>query len=489
MSTQWIVRLPSEILLLTIGAINDRNDLLSFALTCRFICQLIIPDKLEYFRISNLMENTDVCNHLVQNLHLCRGTHEFEFTDGVRVTRARQRQFDDSIYATIVKISWRNGNFEPFRTLLDALVGSGCRLEEFHITLCVPSLGMSIDSTLLVTVTKLEDLQIWKKLDRTALQKLSIWIGTYWDRISFPLSKANWLSDMLTDTSKLTHLNLTIQHTAFGVNLLDYTWPNLENLIIGRDNIIPTTALRPRSDLINFFKRHPKLTTLSLPCDIHPLTNSPWIVVECLPNLESFAYEGTFESRLSEVLSPASARRLRHLTICPDVREISFHSAEVTRPNDLDIYKELTSLQTFCFTLGTHTSDYSKTNPDRILEVLAVHATGLHKIHLPMTGDFSPTYYDTTLSILQRFPKLTHLSGVWASDISRRDLLLQKLYQCRQLEYAIYGGRGGASRVFRLIREFESEDEEKHMFVEVISRKNPDCDMRTWGKFYNKYKV
>ncbi|GJJ12917.1 hypothetical protein Clacol_007164 [Clathrus columnatus] len=449
------------------------------------------------------MESIDVCNHLLQNLHLCKGTHEFELTDGVLVTWALQQRSNDPIYTTIVsdslpkiirnmvnlsqvKFSWRFGNFEPFRNLLDALVGSGCRLEEFDLILHILSLRMSVDSTLLMTVTKLEALQTWMKLDRTALQRLFIWIGTHWDRTSSLPSKANWLNDMLTDTSKLTHLNLTIQHTALGVNLLDRTWPNLENLIIGHDNIIPTTALRPQSELINFFKRHPKLTTLSLPCDIHPPSNSPWITVECLPNLESFAYEGSFGSRLSEVLSPASARRLRHLTIYPNVGEILSHPAEVTRPNDLDIYKELTSLQTLCFTLGTYSFGYKTTNPDRMLEVLAAHATGLHKIHLPAAGNLPQTYYDTTLSILQRFPKLTHLSGVWASDINYHDLLVQKLYQCRQLEYVIHVGLGVALRVFRLIRKFESEDEDNRVLVEVVSGKNADFDMRTWGNFYNK---
>ncbi|GJJ12876.1 hypothetical protein Clacol_007122 [Clathrus columnatus] len=497
MSTQWITRFPLEILFLTIGAINDRNDLLSFALTCRFIYQLIIPDKLKHFRISSLIKNFDLWNHLLQNLHLCRGSHEFELTDGARIPHARQRSriHNDPKYMTIVsnslpqiirnmvnlsrvKFSWRNTDFEIFRNLLDALGDSSCKLEEFDLFLDIPR--PSRNSTLMTEVMKLENLQIWTKLDRTALQKISIRVGTSWSRTSVSLHQANWVGDMLSDTPKLTHLSLTIQHTKLSVNILDYTWPNLENFVINNHSIFPTPVgvvdVQPPSKFIDFFKRHPKLTTLSLPWFVYPRSLFPYITVECLPNLESFAYDGEPRSPLSKVLSPASARRLRHLTIRDNALGCS---------NNLEIYKELTSLQTFSFTLNPLATNHSNTTLNPILEVLAMHATDLQKIHLPTFGVLSEISY-AALSFLQRFPKLTYLSGIWAYDINDHDLLLQALYQCRQLEYAIYLGNDNTCRVFRLIREFEQEDKDERISVEVVSGKNLDFDMRTWGNFYNK---
>ncbi|GJJ12877.1 hypothetical protein Clacol_007123 [Clathrus columnatus] len=499
MSTQWITRFPVEILILAIGAINDRNDLLSFALTCRFISQLIIPDKLKYFRISSPMKNIDLWNHLLQDLHLCRGTHEFEFTDGARVRPLRRRSgnLNDPIYTTIVsdslpkiihnmvnlsqvKFSWKYTRFETLRNFLDALGDSGCRLEEFDFYLDIPRPNSNPNpfdnSALLVELMKLDDLQIWAKLDRTALQKLSIWVGTSWNNTSSPLCQANWVGDMLLDTPKLTHLSLTIQHSTLSVDLLDYTWPNLENLIINNNDNFPNTV---RSKLPDFLKRHSNLITLSLPSNVYPSNMSPSITVECLPKLESFAYDGLLGIHLSQVLSPASARRLRHLTI-------RGNAIALEPRNNMEIYKALIFLQTLCFTMNACVSNYN--NTEQILEVLAIHATDIQKIHLPMVGGSSRAYH-AALSVLPRFPDLTHLSGISTYDINSHDPLLKALYRCRQLRYAIHADHDNTPRVFRLIRQSEQEDGDGRMSVEVVSGNNPNFDMRTWGNFYNKVYV
>ncbi|GJJ12872.1 hypothetical protein Clacol_007118 [Clathrus columnatus] len=492
MSTQWITRFPAEVLFLTIGAINDRNDLLSLALTCRFISQLIIPDKIKYFRISSLIENPNLWDQLLKNLYLCKGTHEFELTDGIHVIPLERwfRNLNNPIYTTIVydslpkiirnmvnlsrvKFSWRNTNLETLWKFLDALGDSGCRLEEFDLFLDISHSMLVVGSEL--WMKKLEEPRIWTKFDRTALQKLSIRTTISLGGTGYWPIPVNWVGNILSDTPRLTHLSLSIQHITPSANLFDYTWPNLENLIINNGSIFSRPA-QPQSKpkFSDFFKRHPTLTTLSLPYNIYRFSNFPDITVECLPNLASFAYDGLPRFPSSLVLSPVSARRLRHLTICDN-------AAALQSRDNMNIYKELTSLQTLCFTVNAHGSNYK--NIDEILEILAVHATGLQKIHLP-TDETPLTSYYTTLSILQRFPKLTHLSGIWAYNIDDRDPLLQELYQCRQLEYAIHVGHDNTPHVFRLVREFEHED--KCMLVEVDAERNPNCDMRTWGGFYKK---
>ncbi|GJJ12918.1 hypothetical protein Clacol_007165 [Clathrus columnatus] len=422
---------------------------------------------------------------------LILGSHELELNDSVLVKRIRVS--NDPIYTTMVsdflpkiirdmtnlsrvKLSWKNTDFEVSRNLLGALGDSGCRLEEFDLFFDIPRFKLSEDPTIFTAMMKVEELQLWTKLDRIALQKLSIWIGTRWDRTSFPLGQANWAKNMLSDIPKLTHLSLTIQHTSFIVKVLDYTWPNLENLVINNNNSYPIYTIQPPSILTDFLTRHPKLITLSLPCNIYPPSTSPYITLERLPKLESFSYDAAPQAPLSQILSPASARQLRHLTIDDSV--VLFEPQ-----NNLDIFKELTSLQTCCFTLEARASNYN--NIDQVLDVLAIHATGLQKIHLPTAGGLLKKYY-ATLSILRRFPRLTHLSGVWAYNIDSYDILLEELFQCRQLEYAIHVGHDNTPRAFRLIREFEPEDKDKRMLVEAVSGKNPDFDMRTWGNFYNK---
>ncbi|GJJ12883.1 hypothetical protein Clacol_007129 [Clathrus columnatus] len=351
-----------------------------------------------------------------------------------------------------VKFSWRNNDSEILRILLDALVG--CRLEEFDFTLHIPYLEASVDSTLLMTATKLEGLQV----------------RASWNRTSFPLGQANWVGDLLSNTPKLTHLSFTIPHATLSVNLLDYTWPNLENLFIDTSNISPTTDVPPPpSKFTDFFKRHPKLTTLSLHCNVYPPSTSPLVTVECLPKLESFSYDGPLGVPLSLVLSPASARRLRHLTVHDN-------AVPLEPPNNMDIHKELTSLKTLCFTLVPWAVNYDNIN--QTLEVLAEHAIGLQKIHIPTTESLFKRYLET-LIILQRFPKLTHLSGMWPHDINRHDFFLWQLYQCPQLEYVINIGHDKTPCVSRLIRKIKHSD--KYMMAKLVSEKNPDCDMRTWG--------
>ncbi|GJJ12875.1 hypothetical protein Clacol_007121 [Clathrus columnatus] len=319
--------------------------------------------------------------------------------------------------------------------------------------------------------------QVWTKLDRTALQKLSIRVKANLNTKSHQSVQANWVGNVLSDTPKLTHLSLTIQYSALNVILLDYTWPNLENLIINNHNILPTpVVLQPPSNLTDFFKRHPKLTTLSLPYNVYPPSTSPYITVECLPKLESFFYDGNLQFPLSLVLSPASARRLHHLSIRDNAVALG------KNPKILDIYKELTSLQTFCFTLNPLAISYDNTNLNQILEVLAMHANELQKIHLPTFGIRLEKHYSAMLSILKRFPKLTHLSGAWTYNIRGHDTLLQELYQCRRLEYAINLRRDNTPRVFQLIREFVHEDKDKRWLVKVVSGKSPDFNRRAWGK-------
>ncbi|GJJ12879.1 hypothetical protein Clacol_007125 [Clathrus columnatus] len=487
MSTQFITPLPLEILFLIIGAINNCNDLLSFALACR----LIIPDKLKYFRISGLVENPSLRKHLLKNLYLCRGIHEFELMDyGVHAQRTRGsfQKLNHPTYVPVVsdlstiirnmvnlsrvKFSWRGTFFEIFRNFLDALGDSGCRLEEFAIFWDIPESNWYGNPAPLVAVMKLEDLQIWTKLDRTALQKLSIQIETCWtwNRNYVPSSQATWLGDMLSDTPKLTHLNLTIQLTSPSINILDYTWPYLENLIIGDSNIFPATGVSPPpSKFTEFFKRHPKLTTLSLPYFVYSPGTSFYITLECLPKLESLAYDGLLGEPSSLVLSPASAKRLRHLMMYDDADSLRL-------PENMDIYKELTSLQTLCFTLDQRGVYHY--NLDRVLEILAVHATDLQKIHIPMGKD-PLTRRNSTLSVLQWFPKLTHLSGVRTNDINRSNF-----YLWGHLEYVIYAKDDDMPNFSRITRKNDHEGEFSR--AEVVSGKNPDCDIRTWGNFYNK---
>ncbi|GJJ09869.1 hypothetical protein Clacol_004093 [Clathrus columnatus] len=312
------------------------------------------------------------------------------------------------------------------RVILGALVDSECRLEEFDLSLMIPSFRQ--------VTREPEKLEIWSKLNLTVLQKLCIYICVEAPQDSLrPLSLLNLIGsigNMLSIAPTLTHLSLTVGHTSAPVpSPYDFICPNLESVII-KDIGRHTSAPQDQSTLINFFERHPKLTALSLPSHAYLPTSSPYITVERLPRLESLSYNSPVYVPLSQVLSPASAKRLRHLTITE--KDASLENS------DLGIYRELTSLQTFSFT--SETSFYaSYHNINRILTNFVTHVTSVEKVHLPYDGRDLGGVYLETLYILQRLPKLTHLSGLllWMGNLSQ-DPLLQELQRFSRLEYVIH---------------------------------------------------
>ncbi|GJJ09867.1 hypothetical protein Clacol_004091 [Clathrus columnatus] len=365
------------------------------------------------------------------------------------------------------------------RDILDALVDSKCRLEEFDLSLIIPS------STRTMEVTREpEKLQIWSKLNLAVLKKLSLCVRTPRDlSLRSLLNELSSIGNMLSIAPTLTHIQLTVYDTV-PMTLFDFTCPNLENVVIEVDTLGINTPQDP-SILVDFFKRHPKLTALSLPSHVYAPTSSPYITVESLPKLVSLSYNSPIRVPLSQVLSPASARRLRHLTVTNKDASLK-HS-------DLSIYKELTSLQTFCFTSETSLKT-SYRNINRILTIFVTHVTSVEKVHLPDDGRELGGVYIKTLSILQRLPKLTHLSGLllWSGDLLPQDPLLPELYRFSRLEYAIYSSITPSifddTCAFRLTRDSKT----KCISVEEVSPKGrtlSGCDQATWGNLYRGMKI
>ncbi|GJJ07029.1 hypothetical protein Clacol_001227 [Clathrus columnatus] len=375
-------------------------------------------------------------NRALQKPSLFRNTHELILDTVLSIhldnldTNTKRRLHEGLLHMMNV----RRAKFTYTRALgqleeiLDALAHSKCSLEEIDLGLCFQRSGETPPS-----MNAMKELPIWTKFDLSVLSKLAIQLRS---DSRFPiLGEITFLGHMLSNAHILTHLHLTIEHTdpVVFLNLLEYTWPNLENLTInGTISLVPTGAHLNPSDLINFFKRHSNLTTLSFSSNIFPQFSilPPYITTEHLPKLESFSYDipinfEAFEGlqvKLDQVLSPASARRLRHLTI--DERDAE-HS-------NMDIYKELTSLQSCCIT-SRFIIPLVYNNVYRILDSLVGHATNLQKIFLP---PHTAHYYERLeedhfmpLPFLRGLPNLTHLSGLWLTGTLGSELTWQRLLQ------------------------------------------------------------
>ncbi|GJJ07035.1 hypothetical protein Clacol_001233 [Clathrus columnatus] len=333
---------------------------------------------------------------------------------------------------------------------------------------------------------KLKGLPIWTKFDVSMLGKLALQF-----RGDPPMfGEITYLNNMLSDARILTHLHLTIErtHSTIFLNLIQYTWPNLENLVINATiGLVLTGVYQNPSDFVNFFKRHTNLTTLSLSSNIFPRVPSltPYITVDHLPRLESFSYDipMDFEGlQLNQVLSPASARRLRHLTI----------SEKDAQYSNMDIYKELTSLQSCCITPQSIISlDYN--NIYRILGSIVGHATNLRKIYLPphvVLSEGLQEEHFMTLSFLRDLPSLTHLSGLWMTSILDSELtwrrLSQELHHFDKLRFVI-PDRISLMDEEKQILFFElARDRKGKLMAEAVLGRILPSDMGylSWGGFY-----
>ncbi|GJJ06992.1 hypothetical protein Clacol_001190 [Clathrus columnatus] len=454
------------------------------------------------------MEDKELWEHLLQNPSLCRITQRLLLTNDVLVVnRGRGPSFQrkrslitgefheltSNLYEVLphminlghVKLSWTKndqGNLGGFRKFLDALVDIECRLKELDLLLKVP------DSLLSRDTTQLQRLQlsyihnpsyIWSKLDLTTLQKLRLQFQGPQPAILF--CEVTYINSMLSNAKSLTHLNLTIEHVASFVKILQSTWVNLENLtIVLRDASV--SQLNNPSALTNFLKRHPNLTTLSLPAFAYVTGFPPYM--DILPSLISLSYNSPIQVPLGQVLSSPTLRRLRHLTI--DKEDPSLFLNE-------DMCRELTSLET-CYIKGSLLVKYGNIN--QILTNLGTHIPTLQRICLPhITLPLKPNpgapleeVLFEALSLLQRFPNLTHLAGVpWAADFSgpRHDRLFQSLYRCHRLKYVISPSLEGGKPicVFRLTR--ESDNSVERMLIEPVPEMAyRHCHPDTWGGFY-----
>ncbi|GJJ06986.1 hypothetical protein Clacol_001184 [Clathrus columnatus] len=494
-TSEWRSRLPLEILFTIVELVDKRDDLLAFALTCKLFCRIVIPTYLDYFRISSKLNDMELWDHFLQNPPLCRNIRELKFTDGIpRVYRTpsfRKSSSGDFYNPTSDQnlrkalhhmINLRRAQFLwesildalPGTDILDGLVDSECRLEELDLVLGLLHSVLLRDSEALLS--KVQKLQIWSKLDLTTLRKLSI-------RLGGPrplLRELTHIGTMLSNARALTHLNLMTERTSYPLSIFDYTWPNLENLSIGRTVHLMTTDTQDPLTLANFFKRHPKLTTLSLPSNIYPRNSSPNITLENLPQLQSFAFDSSARVPLGKLLSPALARKLQHLTISEE--------DALSESSNMDIYRELTSLRTCCITSGpVFITNYRTVH--RILENFVGHILNLEKLDISTRGprEHSKVYLDI-LHLVQRFPKLTHLSGIWGNDLLHHGrpwyyTLSRELCNFPQLKYVIPLPSVSLKdekqfRVFQLVR--DSSD----LLLEYTPEKAQDYDTATWGGFY-----
>ncbi|GJJ07031.1 hypothetical protein Clacol_001229 [Clathrus columnatus] len=422
MSTQ-ITQFSVEIVLAIIESIENRDDLLALALACQSFYRIIIPHYLSYIRVSRGVKDLEFWKDLSRNPTSCRKIRELKlmedsgYPDSSDIIGKALLQMVN--ISRIVFVWVEDYGFSG--KILDGLINSKCCLKEIDLV------NRFSDSE---AARQIKELPISTKFNVTVLKKLSFrLIWNIFNRTLPQLDEVVYINGMLSNARALTHLLLNIEETSSSVfiDLLGRTWPNLENLTIGRSfTLSPLGTLQDPSILIEFFRRHPKLTVLSLPSHVYLPDFSPYITVEDLPRLEAFSYVTNHRIHLNQILSSASTRRLEHLTIL--LNNDSFE------PENLKIYEELTSLKT-CSIQGSLEYD----NINQILDVLVRSATDLRKLYLPkhLNGNIRETPF-VTLSIL-RFLNLKYLFGIWAIDLScdgpDQQKLLAELYYIPQLKY------------------------------------------------------
>ncbi|GJJ06996.1 hypothetical protein Clacol_001194 [Clathrus columnatus] len=480
-------QLPSEILISVVEHIGNRDDLLAFALTCHTLCQIIIPDYLDYFRISSTRNDLGRWSRLLQSLRLFKNTRELILEEAtLRIhSRTTSRLHEGLLHMTNVRRAKFGCTLDlgHLAEILDALAYSKCTLEEIDLGLYFQRINES------PSWEAIKGLPIWTKFDLSVLNKLAIQLRR---ESHLPiLGEITFLGNMLSNAHVLTHLHLTIERTnsMTFLNLAKYTWPNLENLVINSTiHLVPMGVYQNPSDLISFFKRHSSLTTLSLPSNIFPqFPNLPhYISVEHLPRLKAFSYETPISHevlQLNRVLSPASARRLCHLTI----------SEKVAERSNMDIYKELASLQSCCITSQSTLVNY--TTIHQILKIFVGRVTNLQKIHLPPQHVSDRRLQEknfVTLSLLRGLPNLTHLSG-WVSSLPGTEVTwkqqLREFQHFDKLKFVIptrnWPTDADVNEERTLFFRFTRDSEGKLMVEDVLGDVLPSgVGYLSWGGFY-----
>ncbi|GJJ07036.1 hypothetical protein Clacol_001234 [Clathrus columnatus] len=202
MSTQII---PVEIFLAIIESIENRDDLLTLALTCQSLYQTIIPHYLSYFRISGKLRDLEFWKDLSRDPTSCRKVRELKLVEGMRfryhpdlsdIRKALLQMVD----IRRIKFIWSQ-EYESLGRFFDGLISSKCCLREIDLVA-----GRVSDSEV---ERQINELPIWTKLNVTALKKISFQL--IWDDTPPQLG----IKGMLSNASALTHLSLYIEDDSF----------------------------------------------------------------------------------------------------------------------------------------------------------------------------------------------------------------------------------------------------------------------------------
>lgn len=153
------LKIPLEILLGIFEVVDSPKTLLSLALTCKTLRDIIIPDYLYYFRIHTTIADDSLWNDFLQKPHLFRNVRELELVDSIQrtyyttsvdnnptgnnsrrvqdpedhVRLSNLRQIVQSMVG-LRRVKIKIGSLAIFQHVSDALVDSKCTLEELDVT-------------------------------------------------------------------------------------------------------------------------------------------------------------------------------------------------------------------------------------------------------------------------------------------------------------------------------------------------------------------
>ncbi|GJJ12780.1 hypothetical protein Clacol_007025 [Clathrus columnatus] len=487
--------------------LHSTKDLLSLALTCRTLKNLIIPDHIEYRHIHCHIRREDVWEHLECRPRLTRGVRSLHLlteypTDLIRLPVILEpRHYKETNKTSGSDVPKWNLRSKVTKENLDMFLRSLSHmtlLREFEWNqnqgYTYPQEIIDISSVLTNTTHCLEALSMrWYNVENQwQFQTLSvnIWKLSGLKRVilQYPCPAAIQMIVFCPDIEDLYLLRPTPDSI---YNIMGHAnWKKLRRLSICETYPSPRYPIftKDTSTLVtSFFDRHANLESLVI-SGIE--TTMPTLPSSCLPNLRSVSFD--HENLATSFLSNETISRLVHLD-CP-IDDV-----------DADNLPQLNNLETFRFQFIS----WNCIVPDSFLPLL-LKARNLKKLHMDM---LSPDmFYEDLVSCSIFVPRKAENANIFISLSSIKETeeeMIQMFLQCPSLTHLFCDLPGpeeeeeldefcerfsalpnlkilelNPESKKRIYVKLERDEEGMYSRYQYVSLEEAERDVDSWGNFF-----
>ncbi|KIJ49102.1 hypothetical protein M422DRAFT_28106 [Sphaerobolus stellatus SS14] len=418
---------PQEIFQCIVNEVDDVSDLLSLALTCRALCQVIVPWYIEYRWIYCASGRKDIWKILSNKPYLAARLRKLEIViekDDIAMPvipkslsrfpeykkhRRKPSTKDDSCevmnslvdlmrHTDLTRFLWSYpiDVTNSFAVLLPKLFDYSPRLQELGITTYSGH----------YPVRPFQPLD-HKEISMPFLHTVCLSLGNYC--VNSTAIASGIINALIHSCPSIVDLQIRLRgHHLLAQFLQQGTWPKIKRLTLYGFGFYDYTMGIPDRDFMrNFLSRHPSLQCLAVDGDV--FANEEYVAEDALPNLHSFDRTrelGHLHEPYIRVLPATIAQNIHHLSI------------GITRKYLPDI-KKMTSLQTCVIEIHDWTPS--------IIELLDALPVSLERISIQERyrshQDPESWIEDAHLWIpsLMRLQNLTHIGALFCyAELTKR---------------------------------------------------------------------